>query len=120
MVKLHFAFSQPLEGTDVLWRVEAKRYSYVIDADADLYGVTGPRLEATWWSIKKRTPKGARLNTGMFVLLTARKKWACNTVDEALESFRKRKERQIKILSAKLDAAKLDLSLADEKRQQVA
>lgn len=114
-MKLHFTFGQPPEGVDVLWRVEAKRYSYTIDADANRYGVSAPRLEATWWRVKKRTPKGARLYVGDFVLLTARKRWACNTLDEAIESFKKRKEAQIRILTAKLKAAQTDLELTTDK-----
>ena len=37
---LHYTFGQPPPDTDVLWRCEARRYSYVIDAEADVIVVT--------------------------------------------------------------------------------
>lgn len=112
--KLHYTFGQPPEGKDVLWRCEARRYSVVIDPEAEVYGTSAPRLEMTWWSIKRRTPKGARLNVGTFVNLTAVKRWACNTQAEALESFKARKRKQISILSYRLREAEGDLALAEK------
>lgn len=47
--RLSYPFGEPPEGADVLWRVDAKSYSYVVDAERELYGVTAPRLEMTWW-----------------------------------------------------------------------
>jgi hypothetical protein len=101
-------------GTPVLWRCEAKRYSYVIDADADRYGVTDPRLEMWWWEIDRATAKGAWV-AGRFVLLTATKRWACPTEQEALESFMARKKKQIRILSTQLKRAEADLAFAYSK-----
>ncbi|SHH04100.1 hypothetical protein [Bradyrhizobium erythrophlei] len=69
-MKKHYPFGRAPAGTDVLWRCEAKRYSYCIDPDADRYGVTDPRIEITWWRVDRRTPKGAWA-AGRFVLLTA-------------------------------------------------
>jgi hypothetical protein len=46
-----------------------------------------------------------------FVLLTAKKQYACATKEEALTSFLARKERQIKILEANLERAKRALAL---------
>lgn len=112
-VKMHYPFGPAPEGVDVLWRCEAKRYSVVIDAEAEIYGTTDPRLEMTWWRVTKRTPKGARLVEGRFVLLTARKRWACNTRQEALESFVARKRRQIDILDDKLARARKELQLTE-------
>lgn len=102
---------------DVLYRCEAKRYSYIIDADLDLYGVTSPTLETNWHRVERRTPCGAWIDIGCgslrFVRLTARKKWACETKEEAIESFRARKKRQIRILARQLAKAKDDLSLVE-------
>jgi hypothetical protein len=109
-MKLHYPFGQPPDGVDVLWRCEAKRYSYVIDADSDQYGVTSPRLEMSWWRVSRRTPKGAWTH-GHFVLLTARKKWACQTQEDAIASFIARKNRQIAILTAQLRRATDELEL---------
>jgi hypothetical protein len=60
----------------------------------------------------RRTPKGAWIG-GKFVRLTAHKKWACNTEDDALESFKARKRRQIAILSGNLQRAERELALTD-------
>lgn len=110
----HYPYGPAPKGVDVLWRCEAQRYSVVLDADADLYGITDPRLELRWHRVTKRTPKGAWLGT-RFVLLTARKRWATNTEDEAIESFIARKRRQIEILTGKLKQAEADLALTKEK-----
>lgn len=104
-------FPDPAPGDDVLWRVESKRYSYVIDPDAERYGTTAPRLELFWFRVIKRTPCGAWID-GRFVNLKARKKFACNTKEEALECFRRRKEVHVSILKAQLAAAQKDLALA--------
>ncbi|MHC2552431.1 hypothetical protein [Bradyrhizobium elkanii] len=111
-MKLHYPFGPAPEGKDVLWRCEAKRYSVVIDPDADRYGVTPPRLEMTWWLVDHRTPKGAWV-CGKFVLLTATKKWACETEEQALESFKARKRKQIGILTAQLAYAQRQLALTE-------
>jgi hypothetical protein len=101
---------EPPPGVDVLYRAEAVRYSYIIDADADRYGVSFPVLKIHWYRVTKRTPKGAWIEKG-FILLSARKKWACNTKEEAIESFRVRRKRQIGILLSQLRRAQEDLSL---------
>ena len=95
----------------MLWRCEAKRYSYCVDPDRDVYGVTDPKLEMWWWEIDRATPKGAWV-CGRFVLLSATKRWACPTEEEALESFMARKRKQIRILSTRLQQAKAELALA--------
>lgn len=101
---------------DVLYRYEAKRYSYIIDADLDLYGTTQPSLSLDKYRVLKRTPKGAWIEyrgSEKFVLLSAaNKRFACETETEALESFKARKLRQIRILNGQLKRAKEDLDLA--------
>lgn len=113
-----------------LIRCESRRYSVTIDADLDLYGVSGPELSYQHFTILRRTPKGAWIYTGgyyssgfpysweevdreyrRFVLLTATKQYASETEEEAREQFAYRKRRQIKILSQKLRRAEEDLSL---------
>jgi hypothetical protein len=114
-MKIHYPAGRPPAGTDVLWRCEAKRYSYAIDADGDEYGVTDPRLEMWWHRVTKRTAKGA-WTCSRFVLLTAHKRWARSTEQEALESFQARKKKQIKILTAQLRRAEAELALLDDDR----
>jgi hypothetical protein len=71
------------------------------------------RLDRYW--IAKRTPKGAWINVygqRKFVLTDAHKRWACPDKSAALQSFIRRKERQVGILSAQLDNAKVALEYA--------
>lgn len=109
-MKLHFPWGTADPEEDVLWRCEAKRYSYVIDADRDEYGVTDPRLELRWLRVYKRTPKGAWL-ADRLVILSHNKAYARNTVDEAVKDFIARRKRQIAILEGQLQRARRDLNL---------
>ena len=47
-----------------------------------------------------------------FVLSDSRKKFACLTKEDALESFKRRKERQIRLLESQLSHAKTALDKA--------
>ena len=111
-LKIHFPAGQPPDGRDVLWRVEAKRYSYVVDADREEYGTTAPRIEAWWFTVHKRTPKGAWI-PGRFVLLTATKQFACETLEEAITSFRERTKKHIRILQGRASVLQYGLDLLD-------
>lgn len=110
-MKLHYPRGKAPEGEDVLWRCEAKSYSYIIDADRDEYGVTDPRLEMWWWEVERRTPKGAWLRTGEFQLLTAFKKKYSESEEAALRDFKARKTKQIQILCRQLQRAEQELAL---------
>lgn len=106
---------------EVLYRYEDRTYSRgVNEFDDPLPGYT-LRVELYEYPIVKRTPKGAWIYTGLcfpmpldledrkeqrFVCLTRRKKYACETKEDAMESFRARKQRQISILRAQLQHAK--------------
>jgi len=79
-----------------------------------VYGTSDPELVLRKYTVIRRTPKGAWIREygrDRFVLLTARKRFACNTKDEALESFIARKEAQIRKLRGQLKKAKADLAL---------
>ena len=107
-----YPFGMPPEGVDVLWRAEARRYSYIVDAERELYGTTRPKLELHWYMVKKRTPCGAWVDS-RFVNLNCTKRYAVPTEAEALESFKARKKRQIKILSSRLSEAEEELQLLE-------
>jgi hypothetical protein len=86
------------------------------------------RIHLSEYRIIKRTPKGAWIELfpsfgeeRKFVLLTARKKFACETKEEALESFLARKTRQIRILEAQLTKARacLELIKTDKEKDYV-
>lgn len=68
----------------------------------------------------KRTPKGVWISlysdlfeNKKFVLLAARKRYACPTKKEALISFIARKRRQIEIIKYQLEKAERALKLAE-------
>lgn len=88
-----------------LYRIEEMRYSERVAIHLVAYAIhyATPEGHVLWdWS-------GARRR---FVNATARKLYAYTTVDDALESFVRRKQRQIKILSAQLRRAEKALALA--------
>lgn len=95
-----------------MWRCDAKRYAYVIDAEIDLWGTTAPRLEMTWWPVKHWTPKGVRLQTGQFINFNWTKQWASRTQEEALQEFIRRKRLHISFCEGRLAAAQAELALA--------
>lgn len=117
-MKVLYRFGKPPEGVDVVWRCEAKSYSYVIDADREEYGTTAPRLEMYWHRPERRTPKGAIID-GAFTLLSAKRSRWRNTPEEAFASFIARRKRQIEILEKQLSRARFELALTDPKQEPV-
>lgn len=114
--EVKFPGSPPPEGTDVLWRCEAKSYSYVIDPETERYGSTSPVLEMHWYRVVRWTRTGARLENGKLVFLNQQitnRQWASRTPAEALAAFKARRERQIRILARQLEYAKLELALTE-------
>lgn len=72
------------------------------------------KLHLQKFEIIKTTPKGVWIDdygSKKFVNLCANKKYACKTIKEAQESFRKRKLAQIRILSRQLQDSKDALTL---------
>ena len=55
------------------------------------------------YRVVKVTPHGVRLDNGRFVLRDARKRFACPTIEEAVESFMARKSRQMGILHRQIE-----------------
>lgn len=96
----------------VYWyRLEDRK---VGDADGSLVEVYMAKL-----IVVKETPKGVKLvglghgpKNPRLVLHDSRKKFACATVEEAVESFKKRKERQASIYRARADDADMAKDIA--------
>jgi len=90
-----------------LYRIEERRYAGGTDEWGDpIPGDRGPmNLVLSSHDVARTTPKGWRLMSGRFVLREATRRWACPTVEEALESFQARKRRQSSILLARAAAA---------------
>jgi hypothetical protein len=107
------------EEREVWYRVEDGRYAPMLDEYERPVGEGRSWVSLHEVPVIRRTPKGAWLNAGRprFVLLESRKRYACPTPEEAWESWRKRKERQLIILRSQLDHVTEALSLAVEVRR---
>lgn len=109
---------------DKAYRYRERAYSAGVDQFGDPLPGYYLKLELEEYVITRRTPKGIWINLDFyklgypgtnvkFVLLTARKKFAALTPEEALNDFVCRKKRQIKILKARLEQAERALRMAD-------
>lgn len=101
----------------VLYRYDVRRWSLGVDEWDN--PIPGCRLDVQCdeYPIVKRTAKGAWIDvygTQRFVLLTARKQYACETSELAAESFRHRKAKQIRILKRQIAEAEAALRVLDD------
>ena len=91
-----------------LYRFTDHQTAGSIDEWGDICGPSTTRVVLHKYPILKITPKGAWINIfgdKKFVLLTARKRFACPTEEEAKKSFVARKQRQIQINNASIHRA---------------
>ena len=99
------------------YRYVDQRWSVTIDPEREIYGT---RLEVCLrkYEVLRHTEKGVWIKdwdgSERFVLKEARKRFACPTQKEAIESYIARKDRQIRIYSTRLDQAKSFKSDAEE------
>ncbi len=100
--------------TEYLYRYNDVMHAPSVDEYDNPIGSGRLVVELSKYRIVRKTPKGCWIYwSGLrekFVLLTGRKRFACETQDEAMDSFVARKSRQIKILKAQLERAELALS----------
>lgn len=82
-----------------LYRYDSYRYEVFLHE----YKIIKETLHGTWIDVYGKEK---------FVLREARKHFACYTKEDAMESFKARKNRQIRILSAQLESAKNSLEKA--------
>lgn len=111
MYRKHYPHGVPSQGVEVAWRAEVRRYSVVIDPDAELYGVSAPQLELRWYVVSKHTPKGFWAG-GRFVLNTATKRWANLSEEEAIKSCIARIAKHKSILEHRVKRLDADLACA--------
>lgn len=107
-------FSQD-QGLGTMVRVESRRVGS-FDADGDAYGTSYSQLYAYEYPVLKVTQCGKWIRAEgerRFVLDASRKRFAHETLELALESFKVRRLRQISILKARLAAAEEELALAN-------
>lgn len=103
--------------TDFLYRFENRLVSAGVDEFDNSLGP--PRVSVVLRKLKilKTTPTGFWVQVFFterrFVKAKAHKRYACPTPEEALESFRARKNRQVSILLAQVARAREALFMAE-------
>ncbi len=103
---------------EYFYRIEDHLYA----SFSDEYGESSfpPTVKLTVIKIPliKRTPKGAWIGytegSKKFVLLTANKRYALPTMEEAKESFLARKKKQISIYESRVTHAKRAIALCEK------
>ena len=101
--------------TDVLYRFESYNVPNGIDMFDDPIPGHTVVIDYQKHDVIRRTPKGAWISSfshykgERFVLLTARKQFASNTIKEAKNQFVFRKRKYIQILNSKIDDTEIAL-----------
>lgn len=116
------------DGTNEYWfratcEVSLSQAVYNEDGDVRFVDRSTPRVTVfiDAYRVIRVTTKGVRIKCGgddnrdtRFILRDARKRWACPTKHEAIESLEARTERRIKILNAQLNSAKVLLQALEQ------
>lgn len=103
---------------DFWYRFEDYRVSGGINDFGEPEGPGHTEIRMREFQVTKYTPKGVWLNwygDKKFVLRDARKRYACPTTKEAMESFLARKKRQLSILTAQASGVREAIALAENK-----
>lgn len=104
---------------DVLYRYENHEYSNGLDQFDDPLPGSTTRVHLHTYRVLSRTRCGAWItcwndrDDRRFVRLTARKQFASNTKNEALDCFKHRKKAQVRILKSQLANAERALRMAE-------
>lgn len=88
-----------------LFRYDAIKYAPPLDEFENPVGEGRVDVKLRAYPVLKVTAKGAWIDNGSgsrFVLLTAKKRFACPTIQEAAESFDARKKAQLRILMSRM------------------
>ena len=97
-----------------LWYRISDDVSGSFNEDGDLIGSFTPALRLDKYTVKRYTPKGVVLSVrgrDRFCLIKSNKRFACPTIEEAVESYKARKTKQIQILKSNLERAERYLSM---------
>jgi hypothetical protein len=106
---------------EMFYRYEDVSYAVLSNAETESW-TSQLRVELREYPVLRRTPKGVWIDVGpqcfgyahpRFVLLSARKRFACASIEEARESFRARKRRQASIYEARARRARQALALLE-------
>ena len=107
---------------EYLYRYQEAIYGNGVDEfDEPLPGYN-IKIQLKKYEIVRRTPKGAWIkmffDKDKFVLLEAKKKFACETKEDAIESLIKRKSRQFSIVSNQLRRVEQTLIMAQNLKER--
>lgn len=107
----------------VYYRIEDHLESAGVDEFDNPLGPPRVRVCILKFEVDKLTPKGVWISRGFmgrrFVLKSARKRYACPTLAEALESFVARKRKQINIYSRRISNAEDALQMAIQEVERI-
>lgn len=109
-----------MDKSEVWYRYEDVAYAVMSNYETESWS-SRIVVELREYPVLRRTSKGVWLDVGVrfvgipsidtatpkFVLIDARKRFACPTIEEAAESFRARKRRQIRIYEARIRQARI-------------
>jgi hypothetical protein len=99
-----------LQVGDKMYRYQETHYAAPGDEFGESRGPGSTEVILDEYTVIKVTPKGVMIDRSYgiprFVLLSATKKFACATKEEAEISFRARKKAEIRIHQARIDSAK--------------
>lgn len=104
---------------EVWYRYVNGRYAPPLDEFERPCGRGEAYLHLLEFAVLRHTPCGVWLSSAgefglpRFVLRSSRKRFACPTKEEAVESFRARKAKEIRILRGKIADAEAALALLD-------
>lgn len=98
---------------DIWYRMDDVLYAAPVDEFDNPVGPSTLRLRVVKFKVTKVTPKGVWLDGYKFALTSARKRYACPSLEEARESFIARKSRQLSILQDRVARAYLAIDMAN-------
>lgn len=104
--------------TDFWYRVEETTYSAGVDDLGDPIPGGPTRTNLQVHRVLRHTPCGVVIDDGLFGRFINRswgKRYACPTVEEAIESFKQRKRAQIRICRARIRQAEEAMVYLDNK-----
>jgi hypothetical protein len=99
------------DANEYWFRLEDQRYAASLDEFDEPIGRGRLVVHVRKFKVVRHTPKGVWLIGGSyggdprFVLRGARRRFACQTLDEAKESFEARKSKQARIYRARADTS---------------
>ena len=113
-------------GTEYWYRLEEQRYAAPLDEYDQPMGRGQLVVHVRKLKVLRHTPKGAWLiglqyghNNPRFVLREGKKRFACPTLEDATQSFLKRKDRHARVLQAQLETVEEASAMAKSGRFQM-